>query len=195
MSCDNCLEIMREHLPLLDNFKDRNLATKVAKVWYDLWQESKWENLSEAAWNLQCPGISLIEHTRSVSEASIEFAKVRERVYGEQIDFDILLAGALLHDASILLELEPDGDGAKKSFEGKIFQHSFLGAHKALIDDLPKQVVHIIISHTWQSRLFPQTPEAIIICCCDFADADIHRLRFGGTRLMDRYKYGFTTVG
>jgi putative nucleotidyltransferase with HDIG domain len=194
MEKENALEVMRKYLPLLDTFKDLKLATKVANIWYDLWKTSRWKKLEDASWSPLCPGISLIDHTLSVTRCALEFAEVRNEVYGEKIDFDILLAGALLHDASLLVELEPGKDNAKKNKKGNLLQHSFLGAHRALLEDLPDEVVHIIVSHTWQSRLLPQTPEAVIVCCVDFADADLNRLKIGEARLMDRYKYGFTEV-
>lgn len=62
---------------------------------------------------------------------------------GEKINFDILLAGALLHDVCKLLELEPGEDNAIKSKRGKLFQHGFIGACRALVEDISDEVVHI----------------------------------------------------
>ena len=192
MNNENVLKEMIKIFPLLDEINDGELANKVANIWYHAWKDSKWNDLEQGVWNLQCTGVSLVDHTRSVAKAALEFGKARIEIYGEKINLDILLAGALLHDVSVLLELNPGGDAVVKSREGKLFQHSFLGAHRALIQDLPEEIIHIIVSHTWQSRVLPQTPEAIIICCVDFADADINMFNHDGPRLMNRYKYGFT---
>ena len=188
MENTNALEVMTQHLPLLDNLKNRQLAVSVANIWYDLWKTSKWENIEGAGWNPLCPGVTLVDHTRSVTKSALEFAKVRSEVYEEKIDFDVLLAGALLHDVSKLLEFEPGEHGGIKSKRGHFFQHAFLGAHKALVEGLPDEVVHIIISHTGQSRVIPQTPEAVIIYCIDLADADLSRLKSGAPLLMEKHK-------
>ena len=104
------------------------------------------------------------------------------------MDLDVLLAGGLLHDASKLLELEPDGKNGTESKKGKLFQHAFLGAHKALLEELPDEVVHIIISHTGKSRVVPQTPEAVILFAVDIADADINRVNVGEKLLISNHK-------
>ena len=182
------MAIMRKYFPIMDTFENSELASKVGNIWYELWKSSEWENIEDADWNPLCPGISLIDHTRSVTQGAVEFAKIRKEMYGERLDFDILLAGALLHDVGKLLELDPGEQNAIKSKKGNLFQHAFLGAHKALIEDLPDEVVHIIISHTGQSRVVPQTPEAVIVYCVDLADADLNRLKFFVPLLMERHK-------
>lgn len=177
MERNSAVEVMRKFFPLLDTFKDSELATKVASIWYDLWKDSKWERIEDAIFNPLCPEVSLITHIRSVTHGAFEFAKIRNEVYGDELNFDILLAGALLHDVSKLLEYEPGENGAVKSKRGKLFQHGFLGAHKALTEGLPDEVVHILICHTADSRVIPQTPEALIIYCVDVADADLNKLK------------------
>ena len=177
MERNSAVEVMRKHFPLLDTIKDGELATKVANIWYDLWKNSKWERIEDAIYNPLCPEVSLITHTRSVTHGAYEFAKITNEVYGDELNFDLLLVGALLHDVSKLLEYEPGEDNAIKSKKGKLFQHGFLGAYQAFAEGLPDEVVHILICHTADSRVIPQTPEALIIYCVDVADADLNKLK------------------
>ena len=188
MTPKDITEKMEEYLPLLKKFTDKDMAGKVANVWYQLWQESKWENLEEAIWNPLCPGVTLLKHTTMVTTAALEFAKIRNEIYEESLNLDTLLAGGLLHDASKLLEVEPDGKNGAESKKGKLFQHSFLGAHKALMEGFPDEVVHIIISHTGKSRVVPQTPEAVIMYAVDIADADINRINVNEKLLISNHK-------
>ena len=196
MKSEGKLKEMTKIFPLLDEIKDRELAKKVANIWYHVWEDSNWDALEQGIWNLQCPSVSVADHTRSVAKAAFEFGKARIEIYGDKINLDVLLAGALLHDVSILWEQDPGEERGSvvKSRKGKLYQHSFLGAHWALMEDLPEEIIHIIISHTWQSRVLPQTIEAIIICCVDFADGDINMFKHDGPRLMNRYKFGFTEL-
>ncbi len=188
MERKSAVEIMRKYFPLLDTFKNSELATKVANIWYDLWKDSKWERIEDASFNPLCPGVSLVSHTRSVTHGALELAKIRNEIYGEELNFDVLLAGALLHDVGKLLEYEPGEHNAIKSKQGKLFQHGFLGAHQALSEGLPDEVLHIIICHTGDSRVLPQTPEALIVYCVDLADADLSRLKFSAPLLIERHK-------
>ena len=188
MKSNSAVEVMRKYFPWLDTFKNGELAANVAKVWYELWKNSKWERIEDAPFNPTSPGVSLIGHIRSVTAGAFEFAKIRSEVYGEELDLDVVLAGALLHDVSKLLEYEPVERDAAKSKKGKLFQHGFMGAHKALTEGLPDEVVHIIICHTGDSRVLPQTPEALIVYCIDTADADLNRLKFGVPLLVEKQK-------
>ena len=126
MDPNDLIKEMEQYIPLLKNFKDKDLARKVAKVWYQLWKESKWDKLEEALWNPLCPGVTLITHTTTVTRVAIEFANIRNEIYSESINLDILLAGALLHDASKLIEVEPDGNTGSESKRGNYFSMPFL---------------------------------------------------------------------
>lgn len=188
MGKDNVLDIMREHLPMLDNINDKELAKKVAKIWHEVWKESKWEDIEDACFKPDYPGISLLNHIRSVTQAALKFAETRMEIYGEQINIDILLAGALLHDVSKVLEFEPTKEKPIATKKRILFQHGVLGAHKALNENLPDELVHIIICHTGKSRLIPKTPEALIIYYIDGADAELNSQKFGVPLALSKWK-------
>jgi len=179
MERPDVLAKMTPYFPLLDAIKDRELARKVASIWYDVWQESHWKDLGDACFAPNCPGITLVKHVCAVTEAALALADIRQRIFGETIDRDLLIAGALLHDASKALEYEPtDGKPIPTKYR-KLYQHGLLGAHKAINAGLPDELIHMIIAHTGKSRLMPQTPEALIVYFVDAADADLHKFKFG----------------
>jgi hypothetical protein len=189
MKSENSLKIMKKFFPILDRFKDTKLAITVSKIWIEIWENSKWEKLEEAPWRIICPGINLIDHTNNVAKEAFNFAQVRNEVIDEKIDTDILLAGALLHDVGILLELEPaENNSVVESKRGSLFQHGFIGACSAFIDDIPDEVVHIIICHTRKSRVIPKTREAIILHYVDSADADLYAYSLGAPLLLEEHK-------
>lgn len=188
MNLNKPSELIRKHLPSIDKITNRAVAEKVENIWYHTWKMSKWERLEDAPFNSLCPGVRLIDHTNAVVEGAMRLAKIREELFGDEIDVDILLAGALLHDVSKLLEYEPGERGVIKGKQGSLFQHGFWTAHRALMEGLPIEVIHIIISHTGESRLLPSTPEALIIYFSDMADADLHRLNYGVPLLMQKGK-------
>jgi putative nucleotidyltransferase with HDIG domain len=189
MRAKNILQDMEKYFPLLQHIDNKALAEKVANVWHKLWKESRWKKMEDALWNpILCPGVRLIDHTNSVTRAAMQFSQIRSEIYGEEYNNDILLAGAILHDSSKILEVDPDGKTGSTSKRGRLFQHGFLGAHMAVVENLPDEVVHIIISHTGQSRLLPKTREAILIYALDLADADINRLNAQSPLLLEKHK-------
>ncbi len=61
---------------------------------------------------------------------AVAVAEILTRFHGTEIDRDRLLAGALLQDASKLVEYEPDGNGGVRLSElGERFPHAFYAAH------------------------------------------------------------------
>jgi putative nucleotidyltransferase with HDIG domain len=181
-------EVMRGYFPLLDSIKDRELAKKVADIWYETWQESKWKDIGDACFGPEYPGKTLIDHINVVAQSSLAMAEIRQKIFDERVDFDVLIAGALLHDVSKALEFEPtDGKPIATNYR-KLFQHGLIGAHKALNKGLSDELVHLIIAHTNKSRLIPRTPEALIIYCMDLADADSHKLKIGLPLTLSEWK-------
>jgi len=185
---DNLIK-MERYFPPLKQVEDKELAEKVANVWFKLWKASRWEKIEDALWNpALCPGVTLVSHTNSVTKAAWQFSHIRSEIYKEKFNYDILLAGAILHDSGKILEVEPDRNSGKTSTRGKLFQHAMLGAHMAINENVPDEVIHIITCHTGQSRLLPQTPEAILIYALDLADADINRLKANSPLLLEKLK-------
>ena len=182
------LEVMTRYFPLLDNIKDRKLARNVADIWYETWQESKWKDIGDACYKPDYPGKTLIRHTNAVTESALAMAEIRQRIFNETVDRDILIAGGLLHDVSKVLEFEPTESKPIPTKNRRLFQHGVIGAHKALSRNLPDELVHLIITHTNKSRLVPKTPEALIIYCVDMADADLHKLVQGDTLMISKWK-------
>ena len=80
----------------------------------------------------------------------------------------------LLHDVSKLLEYEPDGKGGyQRSSIGEKLQHGFYGAVLAREEGFSEEALHLILTHTPQSKMKPQYKEAILFSYMDLCDADM----------------------
>ena len=82
------------------------------------------------------------------------------------------------------MEYAPGGDGPGKSRCRKLVQRAGYGGHKAREHGLPRELVHIIGSHPVQSRLGPETTEAVIVYYADYADSDALMLEAGKRLLL-----------
>ncbi|WP_291318853.1 HD domain-containing protein [Desulfonatronospira sp.] len=125
----------------------------------------------------------LLEHTLSVCHICSQICNL----YPE-LDRDILLSAAALHDLGKAREILP-GASREYSHEGKLLGHIFLGLDmmepfldkaKDLDDDLIMHFKHIIISHHGElefgSPKRPKTREAFVLHFADNLDAKIKTL-------------------
>jgi len=128
------------------------------------------------------PG-GLLQHTVNVAKTAYNIA-----INYKNIDLDIILSGALLHDIGKLYEYEEDGS---ISTEGKLFDHINIGTRMLFeeyyhprIDGYYKfperdlqHLAHIILSHhgkqEWGSPRTPATQEALIVHLADYIDTNM----------------------
>ncbi len=126
----------------------------------------------------------LLEHSVEVAKLSLQMKE-----YFKEIDVDLLVTGAILHDIGKIRELKT-GEGFDYSDEGRLIGHILLGVE--MVEDKIKRiphfpstlamlVKHLIISHqgtqTWGSPKVPQTLEAIILHYLDDLSAKVNIFR------------------
>jgi len=138
----------------------------------------------------------LLEHTLSVATACDLLA----RHYGEEVDRDLLIAGALLHDIGKVRELVTD-TGFPYSDEGRLLGHILLGlqmvdAEASAVRELSAErrllLLHLIASHhgkyEWQSPRRPKILEGLILHAVDDLDAKLHQ----ATRILADVEHGWS---
>jgi 3'-5' exoribonuclease len=123
----------------------------------------------------------LLEHTWSVARHALRALEV----YGD-LNPDLVLAGAILHDLGKIKELT-DPRCPKRSVPGGLLGHIVLGwdmiREEAQALEFPDEQLllsleHIIISHhgamEFGSPIVPRTPEALLVYYLDEIDAKLH---------------------
>lgn len=122
----------------------------------------------------------LLEHTLSVTDCAKSLAESLRRS-GYDVDVDIVVAGALLHDLG-KIESYKMTSIPEMTLEGTVLDHVALGysrfmelAEKAnLAPELKLHLAHIILSHhgirEYGSPVVPATPEAMIVSSADELD-------------------------
>ena len=160
--------------PEIEQIKNKNLRGQVVSTWEEAINEGGWriEELDTIPFTLLIPDckINLVTHTRAVTQTALKVAGVLLEFYKEkvEINFDLLIAGGILHDVGKLTEYTKDQDKVVKSKTGKLLRHPFSGSALAYKHGLPKEVIHMIATHAKEGNGGYRSVEAVIIHYADF---------------------------
>ncbi len=149
--------------------QDEGLRAKVEAVWQELWQAADFESTDQLATSpeIRHPHIP---HNRAVVDMALAVASAFERFHGVKVDRDVLVAAALLQDASKLVEYTLIDGVVALSAIGREYPHAFYAAHTALKHGVPDAICHIILTHTPQAASFPTSLEGKILYYVDQLD-------------------------
>ena len=176
-------KILMKQLPLISLISDDTLRDLVIEVWVRLWRESPYDNISEVpnfTRELSKGDETLMRHTNAVAKMSEAAAHEFQEVYGLSLNYDNLLAGAILHDVDKLVLYGRQGDSVELTELGRKVTHGEYGALMAKQIGLPEQVVNIIASHSVVKRdTLPASIEAVLVSCCDGTVFQSYRLMIG----------------
>jgi putative nucleotidyltransferase with HDIG domain len=163
-----------EIFPEIERIKDPKMKAHVIRAWQGAMEMSECDDLRTVLWTLAVPGLTatLVEHTRKVTRMAEAVARERG-----DLDVDLVIAGALLHDIGKVLEYAQVDGRTVKSETGKGLRHPVSGAGLAMKFGLPYELVHIIANHSKEGDFVARTPEAILIHHVDFVDFDIAKAR------------------
>ncbi|MDO8530704.1 MAG: hypothetical protein Q7T26_00835 [Dehalococcoidia bacterium] len=157
--------------PALAKIKDASLREGVVKTWYMAWKESSYKRLEDAPMGVGRPEDSLLKHVNAVTGSAYAIGQQLQQVYGTKLNFDYVIAGALLHDVDKIVMYEGTGDKAKHSALSEKIVHGAYGGHLALLAGLPMDIVFIIMAHSPKVDVEPDSPEGQLICHADLAVA------------------------
>jgi putative nucleotidyltransferase with HDIG domain len=163
------MQELEKIFPMIEKIQDTELKTKVVQCWRIAQTRGGWSSLDDIPFTLLVPNAgSFIDHVNRVTEMAYVIGQKRG-----DVDMDILLAGALLHDVGKLLEYEKVDNDVQKSPLGKILRHPVSGAALAMEAGIDEKVVSIIASHSKEGNFVERIPETIIVHHCDFIDFEI----------------------
>jgi len=167
---------MTKIFPLIDRISNSSLLARTISCWEEAVKRGGWtvEDLHKIPFTLLDAGYkpSIVTHTNGVAEAAVAMAEVLKRVYGDhiEIDMDILISGAILHDVGKVLEYAEEKGKFEKSASGKLVRHPVSGTALAAEMGLPPEVQHIIATHSFEGDKTPRTVESVLVHHADFAN-------------------------
>ena len=188
-------KFLPEFTPYLELIQSETVREGVEAIWKDLFEQSEWSDIYDIPSDLNSTAIPLVRHTCNVASYTIGLAEVYGSAYSDQemvFDFDNLIAGALLHGVSKILEYHPAATGPERSEAGKLFGENFFTVNQILNKKLPFEVMHIVVSDSSKTKPVPATREALLVYFADRIDMDIRNLINGRPLRAKDPKYTLT---
>jgi hypothetical protein len=194
------LENIHKLIPEIMEIRETSLRDKVAKVWLSAVKASAFR-IEEApnfpSSGYPAPGHShpemtrykLIDHTRLVVLLSKDIAKRLREIFALEINLDLLLASAIIHDADKMVFFTPKGQEVVISDMGKKIPHGFFTTKWAVDNKLPLDVVNAVFSHSGRASIFPKTLEGLVVLYADLIAADALRMVNGAKGILETYKH------
>ncbi|MFB6205918.1 MAG: HD domain-containing protein [Haloglomus sp.] len=157
---------VEECFPELDAIADSDLRAGVVDAWLAGAGEGGVDDLRAVSWlppterELGIQGEeSLVAHVRAVVACARALADALADRRGTAVDGDLLVAGALVHDISKLVEF----DGAEPTSTYDLLGHPYHGVHLVAAAGLPVELAHIVLSHTSRTSVEPAFLEAALV--------------------------------
>jgi HD superfamily phosphodiesterase len=164
--------------PELDAIEDDALREGAVDAWLAGAREGDVADLRELPWlppterELGIAGDeTLVGHVRDVVACARGLADALEDRRETDVDRDLLVAGALVHDVSKLVEF----DGAESTPTYDLLGHPHYGVHLVADAGLPVECSHIVLSHTPRTTVEPAFLEAALVRRADEVAADAIR--------------------
>lgn len=162
-----------EDLPEVAWIADAGLRSKVVEAWAYALAESSFARISDLPAEAN-PGQFLLkrgsqaDHLRGVTRVATAIADDFINAYPEaDIDRDVVVAGGLVHDVGKPWEFDPvrrakwTGDASRAGLPS--LRHPVYGIHVGFAVGLPEEVVHIILSHSYEGDFLVRSLEATIV--------------------------------
>ena len=137
--------------PEIEQIASDDLREKTIEVFASALERSTWDDLNQIP-NLfvsREPMGNYVTHNRTVAQMCQQSARTLKS-FGHDINEDLVLVGALLHDVGKIVEYG-NVDGVAVCNER--LRHPLLGAHLALSCGMPDDVVHVIAVHAWEGEV------------------------------------------
>jgi putative nucleotidyltransferase with HDIG domain len=152
--------------PELDAVTDPDLRDGVVAAWRDGATDAGVTDLGTVPWlppterELGLVGEErLVDHVRDVTACARALAATLADRRGTDVDEDLLIAGALVHDVSKLAEF--DGHEATPTYD--LLGHPYYGVHLVARAGLPVELAHVVLSHTSRTTVEPAFLEAALV--------------------------------
>lgn len=118
----------------------------------------------------------LVEHIVATAEIALTLSDIVSKVYGGEVNRDLVIAGVLLHDVFKPLTYGVDEERYSTTTLGERLDHLTLITAELIRKGFPLNLVHVICAHHGGrgGPMWPRTVEALICHLADQADSQLN---------------------
>jgi putative nucleotidyltransferase with HDIG domain len=170
---DELRQSVVEDLPEIAWITNADLRAKTVEAWAYALAESSFCRITDLAPEGN-PGTFLVkrgtqaDHLRGVTRIAVSIADEFLSAYPEaDIDRDVVVAGGLVHDVGKPYEFDPvrrakwTADPSRAGLPA--LRHPVYGIHIAMAVGLPEEVMHIVLSHSFEGDFLTRSLEGVIV--------------------------------
>lgn len=158
---------IRDAFPELDEIADPNARQRVIDTWAAVLEESEFDHIEAIPWwPPYAPDVgeeTQVDHVRDVTACAIVLADTLTDRRELELDRDLVVIGAFLHDISKPLEMTANGIGERAEW----LSHPHYAVYVLERDGWPLPVQHIALAHSPRTGVEPRTIEAQIVTVAD----------------------------
>lgn len=160
-----------EYFPEAMLIRDEDLRRKSYEAFADAaamggWTEENIDRCPSAVVEFVGSPATQMKHLQDGLRLSVMISEYLQNRYGEYVPFnrDYVIAGAILHDLGKFTEYGVDEQGKPYVTEnGRYLRHPLAGAIIAAKHGLPKEIIHLIATHSFEGEKSYRTVEHFIV--------------------------------
>jgi putative nucleotidyltransferase with HDIG domain len=174
------VETLTKTIPAAARLESEALRQAVLRTWASSLERSPYPSLAASPQAPHMPGRSLLKHVNEVNQRALDLIAVARGDYGLQLDDDVALATAILHDVDKPIIYRYDGDTFGYAEGRTLRDHGAIGAELCLEHGIPLEIAEMVRHHSaFASEGLPGTVEGTIVHYADFVSNDFAAILSG----------------
>ena len=174
------VDTLARTLPAASRLGSESLRKAVLETWAASLEHSPYASLEASPQAPHMPGRPLLKHVNEVNGRTMELIDVARREYGLELDVDVALATAILHDVDKPLIYRWNGSDFSYADGRTLRDHGAVGAELCLSQGIPLEIAEMVRHHSaFASEGLPGTVEGTIVHYADFISNDFAAILSG----------------
>ena len=176
----NLIHALADALPAAARIESAALRQAVLRTWAASLERSPYANLMVSPQAPHMPARPLLSHVNEVNARALDLIDVARKEYGLQVDSDVALATAILHDVDKPMIYRFDGKTFSYAEGRSLRDHGALGADLCALHGIPLEIAEMVRHHSaFASQGLPGTVEGTIVHYADWVSNDFAAILMG----------------
>ncbi len=176
----NLIHTLADALPAMARIESGALRQAVLRTWAASLERSPYSNLMVSPQAPHMPARPLLSHVNEVNARALDLIDVARKEYGLQVDSDVALATAILHDVDKPMIYRFDGKTFSYAEGRSLRDHGALGADLCALHGIPLEIAEMVRHHSaFASQGLPGTVEGTIVHYADWVSNDFAAILMG----------------